>query len=249
MSITISLITVCYNAEATIGRCIRSVASQNYPHVEYIVIDGQSTDDTWQVITAHAHFITKKILEPDKGLYDAINKGIKMATGEVIGLIHADDYLADENVLADIAAGFENDQQTDAVFGNLIFQDPAGKTVRTWLSCDYSRKLFTRGWMPPHPTFYVRRKYFEQFGYYDMTYGSAADYELMLRFLYTHHLKAMHINRVLVHMQTGGVSNRSLANRIKASYADFTALKKHHLPYPFVVLVKKITGKIKQWWV
>lgn len=246
MAVSLSIITICFNAEKTIERCIRSVISQTYPNVEYIVIDGASQDGTWQVIDSFTSGISHKISEPDKGLYDAINKGIKRASGEVVGLIHADDWLAADDVLEEIARAFGANPSLDAVYGNLDFYTPAGKVVRRWRAGPYQRSKLARGWMPAHPTFYVRRKYFAQYGLYDDAFGSAADYELMLRFLYTHQLKARFINRVLVNMQTGGISNRSFKNRLRANLADLRAMQKHGVKRAPLILLLKILRKIMQ---
>lgn len=246
MAISISIITICFNAETTIARCIRSVLEQKYRQVEYIVIDGASTDGTWAVINSFDTGIARKISEPDTGLYDAINKGIKMASGDVVGLIHGDDWLADANVLADVAEAFEKDEALDAVYGDLDFYHAKGRLVRKWRSAEYNRKNFARGWMPAHPTFYVKKKYFEQHGFYDRAFGSAADYELMLRFLYTNRLKARFIPDVLVHMQTGGISNRSYKNRLKANLADMKAMRKHGIKWAPLILLLKVIRKFKQ---
>jgi len=183
----ISLITVCFNAETTIDSCIRSVLAQNYNDVQYIIIDGGSTDKTINIINNYKHFISHVISEPDKGIYDAMNKGIKLATGDVVGMLNADDFFADETVLEDVTCAFRKNN-VDIVYADLDYINAAGKVIRKWRSGHFTANSFNFGWMPPHPTFYCKRNLFEKFGYYSLNYGTAADYELMLRLLYINKL-------------------------------------------------------------
>ncbi|HAL83616.1 MAG TPA: glycosyltransferase, partial [Mucilaginibacter sp.] len=178
----ISLITVCYNAESTIKQCIQSVISQNYGNLEYIIIDGGSTDNTIQVINQYKDYISIFVSEPDAGIYDGINKGIKMAGGDIVGALNADDFFADNTVLNIIADAFKT-QDTGIIYGDLEYVNSKGDIVRNWQSGQYSAGMFNRGWMPPHPTFYCKKELFYQFGFYSLEYGTAADYELMLRFM------------------------------------------------------------------
>lgn len=242
----ISLITVVYNAGDTIARCIESVVSQKYPDIELIIIDGGSTDNTLQVINQYRSSISHFVSEPDKGIYDAMNKGIKLATGQIIGTLNADDCLADTDVLSAVARAFtEND--TDAVYGNLLIVGPTGKIERKWNSKQCGANSFNRGFMPPHPTFYCKRELFEKLGFYSLQYGSAADYELMLRFIHLHKIKNFYLNKVMVIMQGGGVSNSSLKNRIKAWGFDLKAMHQNKIMIPVLALVLKPLRKIYQY--
>lgn len=245
VGVKISLITVCRNAAGTIQRCIDSVSGQHYKHVEHIIIDGNSVDGTLELILKHKsdnYFFTS---ERDAGIYDAINKGIMRATGEVIGLLNADDYFADADVLGDIAGVFSS-AGPDLLYADLDYVNGKGAISRRWRSGNYLPEKFNRGWMPPHPTFYARKKLFYDFGLYDAAYGSAADYELMLRFMYLKKAKVSYLNRVIVKMETGGISNKSLSNRMMAWHCDFKAMKNNHIKYPFLGIVMKPLRKIAQ---
>jgi glycosyltransferase involved in cell wall biosynthesis len=242
----VSLITVVYNAQDTIARCIESVISQKCPDIEHIIIDGGSTDNTLQVINQYRSSISHFVSEPDKGIYDAMNKGIKLATGQIIGTLNADDCLAGTDVLSAVSRVFtEND--TDAVYGNLLIVGPTGKIKRKWNSKQCGPNSFNRGFMPPHPTFYCKRELFEKLGFYSLQYGSAADYELMLRFMHLHKIKNIYINKVMVMMQGGGVSNRSLINRVKAWSFDLKAMRQNNIAVPVLALVLKPLRKIYQY--
>ncbi|QEC77939.1 glycosyltransferase family 2 protein [Mucilaginibacter ginsenosidivorax] len=241
----ISVITVVYNAQDTIARCIESVISQKYPDIEYIVIDGGSTDNTLQIINRHRSSINIFVSEPDKGIYDAMNKGIKLATGQIIGTLNADDRLADADVLSAISQVFK-ESSTEIVYGNLTYVHPDGKIKRNWNSKQCGANSFNWGFMPPHPTFYCQRELFEKFGFYSLEYGSAADYELMVRFMHQHKTESFFLNKVMVIMQDGGVSNRSLKNRFKAWGFDLKAMKNNSILIPVVALVLKPLRKIYQ---
>jgi glycosyltransferase involved in cell wall biosynthesis len=241
-----SIVTVCYNAELTINRCISSVISQKYKNVEYIIIDGGSTDDTLNIINQFKGHVAVIRSEPDNGIYDAMNKGIKLASGDIIGLLNADDYFADDMVLNDIAAGF-NQQNKDIIYGDLDFVNKAGKIIRKWRSGNYSNGVFNWGWMPPHPTFYCKRRVFEQFGYYSLDYGTAADYELMVRFMHFNNIEAFYVKRVIVKMQIGGASNSSIRNRIKVIGMDYKAMRINGILWPIFTIFLKPARKIVQY--
>jgi glycosyltransferase involved in cell wall biosynthesis len=241
-----SIITVCYNAELTINRCISSVISQKYKNVEYIIIDGGSTDNTLNIIDQYKQHIAIIKSEPDKGIYDAMNKGIKLATGDIIGLINADDYFADDTVLNDIEAGFIQ-QNKDIIYGDLDFVNESGKIIRKWRSGNYSNGVFNWGWMPPHPTFYCKRRLFEQIGYYSLNYGTAADYELMVRFMHLNRIEAFYVKKVIVKMQIGGASNDSIRSRIKAIRMDYKAMRANGILLPVFTAFLKPVRKIVQY--
>jgi glycosyltransferase involved in cell wall biosynthesis len=244
-AIKISLITVCRNAVGTIARCMDSVIRQDYAHVEYIIIDGNSVDGTREMILKSKSDTHLFISEEDGGIYDAINKGIKHASGAVLGLLNADDYFADEHALGQVANVFYSDDP-DLLYADLDYVDGKGKVLRKWRSGNYVPDKFNRGWMPPHPTFYAKRQLFDNFGLYNSDYGSAADYELMLRFMYLHQAKVSYLKRVIVKMETGGVSNRNLCNRMMAWQADFQAMKSNGIKNPFIAVLLKPIRKITQ---
>ena len=244
-NLTISLITVVYNAQNTISSCIDSVLRQKFNNLQYIIIDGGSTDDTLKIIKSYEDKIQILISEPDNGIYDAMNKGIQLATGDVIGTLNADDYLADDNVLNEVAMAFTL-HQFDILYGDLDFIEPNGKVVRKWRSGEYKSGMFNRGWMPPHPTFYCKRELFENLGNYKLDYGSAADYELMLRFIHLNKKKVFYLNRVIIKMIIGGVSNKSISNRVKALGYDLKAMRNNAVIFPVISLILKPMRKIMQ---
>jgi len=245
-----SIITPAYNSRQTIYDTICSVIAQQDVHVELIVVDGGSTDKTLDIVQAFEHGHIRFISEPDNGIYDAMNKGLKMARGRYLGILNSDDYFVDPHILRDVEALFEK-TGADTVYGDLNFVDPKhpDKIVRHWRAGSFKRKKFLYGWMPPHPVFFVRRECYEQYGYFDLRYRSSADYELMLRFLYKYGLTAAYLPRVLAHMRTGGQSNASWSNRLRANREDRAAWKNNGLkPLPVTTLLKPIR-KIPQFWV
>ena len=244
---SITLITPVWNNAATIGHCLRSIAEQTVP-CQHILVDGVSTDGTLEVIQQHQGPNTLVISEPDQGMYDAINKGLKHATGDIVGVLNADDDYPANNVLQLVSEAFA-DPAMNASYGDLLYVDRANtdKVVRTWKSGEYNRQRFYSGWMPPHPTFFIRRALYEQHGGYRLDLGSAADYELMLRMLLKHNANAAYIPRVLVHMRNEGMSNASLKNRIKANRFDRHAWRVNEIkPRPWTLVAKPL-GKLGQW--
>ena len=242
----ISLITVTFNAQHTIERCIQSIIGQKFKNIEYIVIDGGSTDDTLDIISKYKSDINILISEPDKGIYDAMNKGIKLATGDVVGMLNADDYFVDNAVLAAVAEVFKT-QNTNIMYADLDYVNPADDIIRKWRSGDYNRLKLNFGWMPPHPTFYCKRQLFEQFGFYSLNFGSAADYELMLRFMYLHRENAFYLNKIIIKMKIGGISNKSYFNRVKGLYFDFKAMRNNGIVLPVLTIFLKPLRKISQY--
>lgn len=209
----ISIITVTYNSASTLKDTIKSVQQQDYANIEHIIIDGNSKDDTLDIIRSYPH-ITNWISEKDKGLYDAINKGIKRATGDIIGILNSDDFFPSNKVVSDIAAQFE-DPEVDAVIGDIAFVKPENleKIVRHYSSAKFHPKKFAAGYMPAHPSFYVRKKFYDTYGLYKLDYKIAADYELLIRFMHTKGIRFRYIPEILVYMRTGGVSNQSAMSR------------------------------------
>jgi glycosyltransferase involved in cell wall biosynthesis len=241
----LSLVTVIYNAQDTIGQCIESVISQNYPDLEYIIVDGGSTDNTLKIIDQYRQHINILISEPDKGIYDAMNKGIRLATGQIVGMLNADDHFAGNDILQSIAQAFKQ-PHIDAVYGDLDIINQHHKTIRKWRSHPCTKASFNLGFMPPHPTFYCRRSLFDKFGFYSLEYGSAADYELMIRLMYLHKIKSLYLNKVMVNMRLGGVSSKNLKNRIKAWRFDLKAMQQSKITFPILTLVLKPLRKIIQ---
>ncbi len=244
---TISIITPVFNAKDTLRDCIESVLSQDYS-VEYIIVDGGSTDGTTDIIAEYASRLAHLISEPDRNSYDAANKGIALATGDVIGILAADDIYAHGEVVSKVAAAFELD--VDACYGDLVYVDRRNttKVTRYWKAGAYERKLFYNGWMPPHPTFFVRRSMYEKYGMFRLDQGTAADYELMLRFLFKAGITAAYVPEVLVKMRAGGSSGMSLRNRIKANRYDRRAWKLNGLrPKPWTLLLKPLS-KLSQYY-
>lgn len=243
----ITIITPVRNNAETIQHNIRSIASQNVPS-QHILVDGVSTDDTLEIIQRQQSPGSIIISEPDKGMYDAINKGLKHAKGEIVGILNADDYYPTDKVLALVQETF-TDLDIDACYGDLIYVDRLNtdKVVRNWRSGHYNRRKFYTGWMPPHPAFFVRRKLYERFGEFRLDMGSAADYELMLRMLLKHQVNTAYIPQVLVHMRNEGMSNASLQNRIRANRFDRQAWRVNGIrPRPWTLLAKPLR-KIGQW--
>ncbi len=239
---SLSIITVVRNGADTIGKCIQSLSDQNYP-VEHIIIDGCSTDETMNIIRANASATAKIISEPDRGIYHAMNKGLALATGDLVGTLNADDFYAHNNVLRDVAKVF-TDPTVQSCYGDLICVDRErlSKVVRYWKAGRFRRKRFYWGWMPPHPTFFVRRSVYEQFGGFRLDLGSAADYELVLRFLLKHKVSARYIPEPLVIMRTGGVSNATWTNRIRANRQCKEAWKVNGLkPMPWTLVVMPLS--------
>lgn len=246
----ISVITVSYNSENTIADSIRSVASQSHPYIEHLVIDGLSTDDTVSVVEANRHKNLLFSSEPDAGIYDAMNKGLSRATGEIIGFLNADDFFADVDVLASIAKAFEADQCVEACFGDLVYvtQDNR-RVVRHWKSRPYVKGIFAHGWCPAHPTFYIRRTALGRLGQFDLNYRLAADVEFMMRYLELGELKALYIPRIQVRMRIGGATNKSWRNIVRQNCEILRALKKNRLPYFLLsFILNKLVSRVQQRW-
>lgn len=226
MSVTISVVTAVFNRQSTVGDALESVDRQTYGKVEHVIIDGGSSDATLARVEQYQNANMRIISEPDHGIYDALNKGIRAASGEVVGLVHSDDWLAHDGVIAKIAHAFE-DPAIDGVYGDLqyVAADDPKRVIRHWRSGEYDPALLKRGWMPPHPTLYLRREVFERHGFYDTSFRIAADYDAMLRYLVKGQIKLAYIPEVLVKMRVGGESNRSLGRIILKSREDLRALR------------------------
>ena len=245
--ITLSVVTVCRNAAATIEDTLRSVAAQRYPAIEHIVVDGGSTDGTLEIIERHRHRIATFIAGPDRGIYDAMNKGIAAATGDIVGTLNADDIYVDEHVLGKIAAAFA-DPAVGACYADLVYVDRGdlNRIVRYWKSRPYTQGLFERGWLPAHPTFFLRRVLYQRYGGFDLQYRLQADFELTLRMLAVHKLPSVYLPEVIVKMRMGGVSNRSVLNVIKGNLEAYRACRRHDLKVSPLFMVRKVLSRLPQ---
>ncbi len=243
----VSIITTSYNSELTIRDTLQSVASQSMiSQIEHIVVDGHSNDSSVAIIKSFEH-ISRFISEPDNGIYDAMNKGVNLATGDVIGFLNSDDFFTDSLVIEKIIKTFEKNK-VDAVYGDLFYvhKKDKKKVTRKWFAGGYTKERFLKGWMPPHPTFYVKKEVFIRYGNFNLELKSAADYELMLRFLYKYNILASYIPYTLVMMREGGISNSSILNRLKANQEDSKAWKINGLKPKFYTKFLKPITKIKQ---
>lgn len=245
----ISIITVCLNSVATIRDTLESVESQSYKNMEHIIIDGGSTDGTLALISKWSKHPVRLISEPDKGIYDAMNKGIRIATGDIVGILNSDDSYYDSHVLENVSAAM-NDASIDACYADLIYVDKnnLNKVARYWKSSDFKKGLFSRGWMPPHPTFFIRRSIYEKYGLFDLSYTLAADVELLARFLEKFQIKSVYIPKIFIKMRSGGVSNKSVFNIIKQNLFIYKACRKNDVRVSlFLFVIFKIISRIKQY--
>ena len=242
----ISVVTAVWNRAATVGGAIDSVSAQTHPHIEHLVIDGASTDGTLGEVEARRRPGMIVVSEPDRGIYDALNKGLARSTGEVVGLLHSDDFFADARVIERIAATFA-DPTIDAVYGDLDYVsagDPA-RIIRHWRAGEATPARLRRGWMPPHPTLFVRRHVFETHGAYDTRYRIAADYDAVLRWFGRAGITSAYIPEVLVKMRVGGESNASLAKILRKSREDYRALRSNRVG-GLATLIAKNLSKLPQ---
>ena len=244
----ISVVTAVYNRVKTVGAAISSVAAQQVA-CEHVVVDGMSDDGSDQVINDTVQSGANVIREPDSGIYDALNKGIAASTGEVVGFLHADDLFADDQVTKRIQEKFQSGDY-DAVYGDLTYVDfdNPDKIIRYWRSGDYRRKRFWYGWMPPHPTVYVRRDIYERFGNYRTDLGSAADYECIIRLMVRNEIRVGYVPHIAVKMRVGGESNVSVKNRLSANSTDRAAWVENGLKPPLGLRFSKPLSKLPQFW-
>ena len=237
----VTIITVCYNRSKTIEESIQSVISQNYDNIEYIIIDGNSNDGTQEIIQSYADNISKFVSEPDNGMYDAINKGLRLATGDIVGLMHSDDEFYDENVISNIVAEFMLSNDIEAIYGNGIYitNDADRKRVRNRIGGEFSLKRIKNGWLPLHPTVYIKRSCLNQHGLYDLDYKIASDTEFLLRYLYKYKIKTIYINAYIVKMKMGGFST-SKSRAIQVLKEDYNIYQYHGLFALKSVFLKKL---------
>lgn len=241
----ISIITPSFNSEKTIEETIKSVLMQTYKDIEYIIIDGGSKDRTLEIVNKYKDKIAKVISEPDRGIYDGMNKGITLATGEVIGILNSDDLYFDEYVIERVAKAFE-ENKIDCLWGDLVyFKDDSNKFIRIWKAGEYKPGIFKTGWVPPHPTFFVKREIYEKYGYFRLDFPVAADYELMFRFLEKYKIKGYYLPKFLVKMRAGGNANK-FRNIIRGNLECIRAWKVNGIKMPFYTPFLRIIRRVPQ---
>ncbi|MFZ2189834.1 MAG: glycosyltransferase family 2 protein [Candidatus Magasanikiibacteriota bacterium] len=245
----LSIITVSYNSAETIEDTIKSVMAQNYSDLEYIIIDGGSKDNTLEVVEKYKDKIAKIISEPDKGIYDAMNKGIKMATGGVVGIINSDDFYFNEHIFNDVMNEFEK-TGSEAVYGDIVYVDreETKKQVRFWQAGEYREEKLNCGWIMPHPAFFVKKEIYNKFGLFNLDFRIAADYELMLRFL-KNGLKVSYLPQTFVCMREGGFSGQSFRQRKKGWQELKKAWAINNFKIPRFFITRRILSKIKQYFI
>ena len=244
----ISIITVVRNNASTIKDTIDSVLKQTYSNVEYIVIDGSSTDGTIEIIQGYKKYIKKFISEKDKGVYDAMNKGINLATGDVIGLLNGDDVYFDETVLQNVANAFKKNE-SDCVYGDLYYveRNNLDEVVRYWKSSKFKKGSFARGWHPPHPTFFLKKEVYSKYGLYDIEMKVSADFDLMLRLLEKYNITSHYLPTILVRMRTGGMSNKTIKNIIISNQSILRSFDKYKIKInKFMYLIYRLLPKVMQ---
>ena len=238
----ISIITASYNASASIRSSIESIENQTYPHIERIWVDGDSTDGTKEYLSSKAIELNAiYISEKDCGIYDALNKGLALSSGEIIGFLHADDVLPDRKILAEIAEAFK-DEKVDIIYGDLCYvkDHENSKIVRYWRANKFQLKSLKFGWMPPHPTLYVRRKIFQKLEGFNIQYKISGDYDLILRLFSLPDLKYIYLDKVIVNMKMGGKSNRSINTILLKSLEDYRSLKRNQIGGAVTLLCKNL---------
>jgi len=248
----ISIITITYNSEKTIKDTIESILNQTYKNVEYIIVDGKSNDMTIEIVKSYKNKISKFISEKDNGIYDAMNKGLELATGDIIGILNSDDVYFDKYVIEGVVKRFK-EKFVDSVYGDLYYveENDVNKVVRYWKSSHFIEGSFAKGWHPPHPTFFVKREVYEKYGFFDLEMKVSADFELMLRFLEKYDISTTYLPKVLVRMRTGGESNKSIKNIIAGNKSilrafDKNGIKVNKFMYVFYRFIPKIIQMIKK---
>ena len=243
----ISIITVVYNNKKTIQDTIKSVLSQDYKNIEYIIIDGGSTDGTLDIINKYKKRIRKIISEKDHGIYDAMNKGIKLATGSIIGILNSDDIYFDNTIISNVI-NISKKKPIDCLYGDLIYisKTKPNKIIRNWESSRFIKNSFLKGFHPPHPTFFVKKELFTKYGLYDTNFKISADFELMLRFLEKYNITSYYLPKTIIKMRTGGISNNNIFNIIMGNIYCLKAFKKNGYNIPVNYILLRMISKIKQ---
>ena len=243
----VSIITGTYNSSKYIEDCVTSIDRQDYANIEHIIIDGASTDDTVDRIKSISNRVEQLVSEPDGGIYNAMNKGLRKAKGDVLGILNSDDFYNGTSVITEIVETFEN-TGADCVFGDLFYVDAENpdKVVRTWITGPYKRNSFRKGWHPAHPSFFVKRSVYESFGYFNEDLQLAADFEIMLRFIEKHGLKTAYIPKPLVRMRLGGATSKNITNVIKGNKECLMAFRLNDMKTPFAYSLIRLLPKLKQ---
>ena len=250
----VTLITVCRNAASVIAETLDNVITQTHPKIELVVIDGASTDGTVEILRVYeeklrGHSSVRMVLvsEPDKGIYDAMNKGLRIATGDVIGFVNAGDLLMTPDVINKVVRTFES-SGADAVYGDIIMVDEKDiyRVHRTWLSGNYDRKNFRKGWMPPHVATFIKKSVYDRYGHFNTDLRIGADYEILLRFLYKHRITTVHQPEILVRFRLGGMSNGNLKQILQANREVRASWGLNGLKAPPLLVTRKLWSKVMQ---
>lgn len=244
---TITIITATYNSASNIRTCLDSLVNQDYNNIEHLIIDGKSNDDTLNIVKSYQkNSLIKIFSESDKGIYDALNKGIKLAAGEIIGFVHSDDFLASPEIISEIVNEIR-DKNLDGVYGDLHYVDKTNvnKIIRKWKSFKFDYYNLKKGWMPPHPTFFIKKSVYKKHGLFNLNYSISADYDFMLRVLSDKSLKFGYLPKVITKMRLGGESNGKIKNVVLKIKEDYIIIKKNNVG-DFLTLIRKNTSKIKQ---
>jgi len=242
----ISIVTAVYNNDDTILDCINSILFQTYKNIEFIIIDGSSTDGTVDIVKGYGDKIDKFISEPDNGIYDAMNKGLELATGDIVGILNSDDFYKDEYVVEKVVKKFRTGS-LDILYSDLVYvnDEDTNKVIRYWNAGEYKKKKLKFGWMPPHPTFFVKKELYDELGTFNTEYSISADYDLMMRFLCRDELKIGYLSEVTVNMRVGGKSNKSLENIIRKMKEDYKVIRANKIGGFYTLLLKNLS-KIPQ---
>lgn len=245
----VSIITVTLNSKSVLSDCLDSVANQSHNNIEHIVIDGGSTDGTLKLLNSRRKNLAIVISEPDNGIYDAMNKGVAVAKGDIVGILNSDDFYANDQVISNIIKIFTKDPSIEACYADLIYVDryKTSKIIRYFKSSKFEKGLFSKGWSPPHPTFFVRRSVYEKFGLFNLNYRIASDIDLMIRFLEIHKIKTKYVPEIWVKMRMGGTTNKSLKNIYKQNQEILKSFKQQGLYVNTLgFLINKILNRLSQ---
>ena len=245
----VSIITATYNSAETIKDTLVSVNKQTYKNIEHIIIDGGSKDNTLEIIEKYGERVNIIVSEPDKGIYDAMNKGIKAATGDVVGILNSDDFFASDDVIEKIVDRFGNDKDVEAVYSNLYYvkQNNPKEIVRHWVSTPFKEGSFFKGWHPPHPTLYVKREVYEKYGVFDLDFKLAADFELMLRFFEKYKVNTVYLNHTTVRMRLGGATSKNMTNIKNQNIECMNAFRSNGFKAPRFYHAYRLLPKLLQY--